>query len=307
MSVQKLFFHAVLLWYFLYQGSWLCPAQVLSLESQNRNSERIVFSSFLEDSWQIWSVDSNGKHLSQLTKTRNNFHYPSISTDGKRITFVGNDRTIWFLKNGRAYQRIENIPPNSNHPSWSPLGDKIVFVAYTFENRKEDSDIWIYDINRGSVNKLMQQDNIQSFPTWSPDGKTLVYTSGYRVDSTNIHESLWMVDSDGKNPRPLISDNFYSIQPSWSPDGKTIAYASNKSGNMDIWVVGKDGTNLKQVTFDKSYDADPCWSPDGSKICFTSTRSGQMEIWIMDKDGRNEKQLTGFSGSKNESMHPCWN
>lgn len=305
--MKKIFLHVVLLWYFIFQVVWICHAQTLSQESQKRNSERIIFSSFLDGSWQIWSVDPNGKHLTQLTKTHNDFNYPAISMDGKQIVFACNDKTIWFLKNGRACQRIENIPPSSNHPSWSPLGDKIVFVAYTFDNRKEDSDIWIYDINTGAIRKLMQQDNIQSFPEWSPDGKTIVYTSGYRVDSTNIHESLWAVDADGKHPRPLISDDFYSIQPSWSPDGKTIAYASNKSGNMDIWVVGKDGRNLRQVTFNHSYDADPSWSPDGSKICFTSTRSGQMEIWIMDKDGRNEKQLTGVSGSSGESMHPCWN
>jgi len=152
----------------------------------------------------------------------------------------------------------------------------------------------------------MTQDNIQSFPAWSPDGKSIVYTTGYRVSSTKIIEALWLVNSDGTNPRPLISDEFYNIQPAWSPDGENIAFASSRSGNMDIWVVDKDGRNENQMTFEKSYDADPSWSPDGSRICFTSTRSGQMEIWVMDSDGENPRQLTGFSGSQAESMHPCW-
>ena len=152
----------------------------------------------------------------------------------------------------------------------------------------------------------MPQANIQSFPDWSPDGKSIVYISGYRVSSSMIIEELWLINSDGTNPRPLISDGFYAMQPSWSPDGEKIAFASSRSGNMDVWVVDKNGRNARQLTFDKSYDADPSWSPDGTEMCFTSTRSGQMEIWVMDSNGENSRQLTGLSASQAESMQPCW-
>jgi len=273
---------------------------------QAKDSDRIIFSSYMSGSWQIWSIDPDGKNLKQLTKTEQEFHYPACSPDPCKIACVSNERDIWVMKLDDKPQKLPNVPPNCNHPAWSPDGNKLIFVCYTFEKSKEDSDIWTFDLKTGNVQKLMTQDNIQSFPAWSPDGKEIVYTSGYRVNSTKIIEELWRVNSDGTNPRPLINDGFYNIQPVWSADGKNIAFASSRSGNMDIWVVDKDGGNQNQLTFNKSYDADPSWSPDGSKICFTSTRSGRMEIWVMDSDGKNPRQLTGRSGSEAESMHPCW-
>jgi TolB protein len=275
-------------------------------KSQTKNSSRIVFSSYVNGNWQIQSIDPDGKNLTQLTNTEQELHYPACSPDGSRIACAGNERNIWVIKPGNKPQKLQNLPANCNHPAWSSNGDKIAFVCYTFDNRNENSDIWIADLKAGDVRKLMKLDNIQSFPAWSPDGKNIVFTSGYRVSSSKIIEALWLANSDGTNARPLISDGFYNIQPTWSPDGKNIAFASSRSGNMDIWVVNKDGTNARQLTFDKSYDADPSWSPDGTKMCFTSTRSGQMEIWVMDSHGKSPGQLTGLSGSQAESMHPFW-
>lgn len=275
-------------------------------ESQTKNSGRIVFSSYTGGNWQIWSIDPDGRNPTQLTHIQEELHYPACSPDGRRFACSSNERDIWIMKLGNKPQKLHYLPPNCNHPGWSPNGDKIAFVYYTFDNRKEDSDIWIADLKTGDARKLMKLDNIQSFPAWSPDGKSIVFTSGYRVSSSKIIEALWLVNSDGTNPRPLISNEFYNIQPAWSPNGKMIAFASSRSGNMDIWVVNKGGRNARQLTFDKSYDADPSWSPDGSKICFTSTRSGQMEIWVMDSHGKSPRQLTGLSGSQAESMHPFW-
>jgi TolB protein len=290
---------------------WLCSASGESQETKRGTTERITFSSYISKNWQIWSIDPDGKNLTQLTNTEQDFHYPAWSPDRTNIAFVDSEGAVWIMEMGnkpqklKDLQKLQNLPPDCNHPAWSPNGDKIAFVCYTFDNRKEDSDIWIADLKKGTVKKLMTQDNIQSFPAWSPDGKNIVYISGYRVSSSKIIEALWLVNSDGTNPRPLIYDEFYNIQPAWSPDGNKIAFASSRSGNMDIWVADKDGRNVRQLTFDKSYDADPSWSSDGSKMCFTSTRSGQMEIWVMDSNGENPKQLTGLTGSQAESMHPC--
>jgi len=311
-NYKNFFIHVLTLWIILCITSVVCsgqkglnPKESLH-ESQTKNYSRIIFSSYMDGNWQIWSIDPDGKNLTQLTNTEQELHYPACPPDGSRIACACNERNIWVIKPGNKPQKLQNLPSNCNHPAWSSNRDKIAFVCYTFDNRNEDSDIWIADLKAGDARKLMKLDNIQSFPAWSPDGKDIVFTSGYRVSSSKIIEALWLANSDGTNPRPLISDGFYNIQPAWSPDGKNIAFASSRSGNMDIWVVNKDGRNPRQLTFDKSYDADPSWSPDGSKICFTSTKSGQMEIWVMDSDGKSPRQLTGLSGSQAESMHPFW-
>jgi len=267
---------------------------------------RIVFSSFMSGSWQLWAINPDGGNLSQITDIAHEVHYPALSSDGKKIAYTNNEGEIWVMEIGEKPQKLPNLPKNCTHPAWSPDGSKIVFVCYFFINRKEDSDIWIADINQNKAWRLMEQEGIQSYPTWSPDGSTIAYTTGYRISSDKIIEELWLANSDGTNPRPLVSNNSSNIQPDWSSDGERIAFVSDKSGNMEIWVIDKDGRNLKQLTHDRSFDADPSWSPDGSKICFVSIKSGEMNIWIMDSDGKNSRQLTGLSESRAESKEPVW-
>jgi len=267
---------------------------------------RILFSSSKVGNWQIWVMRPDGSQLSQITRGIQEAHYPAPSPDGNNIAYVTGEGEIWLMEVGKEPQRLSGISKNCNHPAWSPKGKRLAFVCYSFRDRREESDIWVAGLEEGGVQKLLEQEGLQSHPAWSPDGLTIAYTTGYRIGSDKIVEELWLVDSDGKNPRPLVKDSFSNLQPDWSPDGKKIAFASNRAGNMDIWVLDRSGRNMRQLTDDKSFDGHPSWSPDGSEICFASTRGGKMDIWIMGSDGRNPKQLTGLSGTEREGKEPKW-
>jgi Tol biopolymer transport system component len=260
----------------------------------------------MSGSWQIFSVLPDRSNLSQLTHAIQDAHYPASSPDGSKIAYVNNEGEILIMELGKEPQRIPNLPKNCNHPAWAPKGGKLALVCYSFRDRREESDIWIADLEEGRVQRLLEQEGLQSYPAWSPDGLTIAYTTGYRIGSDKIVEELWLVGIDGRNPKPLVLDSFSNIHPDWSPDGEKIAFASNRAGNMDIWVIDKSGRNMRQLTYEKSYDADPSWSPDGSKICFTSIRNGKLDIWVIECDGGNPSQLTGLTDSQGESKEPKW-
>ncbi|NIN00106.1 MAG: hypothetical protein GTO24_19145 [candidate division Zixibacteria bacterium] len=276
------------------------------LASSGAMAETIAFSSYLSGGWQLWSMQSDGTGLIQLTNSGHEAHYPGWSPDGRSLAYADNEGQIWVMQIGGKPKRLPNLPPNCNYPSWSPDGNKIAFVCYSFQDRKEESEIWIANLEKGTVRQLAAQEGIQKYPAWSPDGTTIAYTTGYRMGSNRIIEELWVVDHDGSRPSALVSDDFSNIQPDWSPTGERIAFASDKTGNMDLWVVDKRGKNARQLTSDGSYDGDPSWSPDGSKICFVSTRSGRMEVWLMDSKGGNLRPLTGLSNLEAESKEPSW-
>nr|WP_320011078.1 hypothetical protein [uncultured Desulfobulbus sp.] len=286
--------------------AFICLGNETDQDATTSSSGSIIFSTYANDSWELWSIDPDGKNLIRLAWDKNDLHFPSRSSKSPYIAGSNNKREIVLVSPGEQVQKIEALPANCDHPAWAPSGDKLVCACYTAVNRQEDSDLWIYDVTHDTAGKLIQQNHIQSYPAWSPDGKHIVYTSGRRVGGTRVVESLWLVKADGTDAKEVISDGYYNIQPEWSPDGQWIAYASNKSGNMDIWVMARDGKEAKRLTFDSAYDSDPSWSPDGSRLCFSSTRTGQMEIWVMDKDGKKPRQLTGLSEPAGESMHPYW-
>jgi TolB protein len=265
---------------------------------------RIAFASSRDGTWQISVMNPDGGDIRQLTHGSEDLHYPAWDPEGLRIACADNNGRIVILPMEGARQVLPNLPDNCNHPAWSPDGRKIAFVCHLFQPGREDSDIWVFDLQEGSIRKLLEQSEIQNYPSWSPDGSVMVYSSGYRASATKVIEDLWLVNADGSNPRRLLSNGFSNVHARWSPDGKKIAFASDQSGKMALWVMDSDGKNPVQLTFDRAYDGNPAWSPDGSQIVFASTRSGKMELWVMESTGANPRQL--ISDSKGESLEPSW-
>jgi len=255
----------------------------------------ITFSSYIDGNWQIWSIKQDGSDLTQITHISQDVHSPAWSPDRNKLAYVNNEGEIWILEPSKIPQKAPIPPQKCANPSWSPDGTKLTYVCFSFINGQEESDIWITELSEERYYKLFEAPGIQKDPEWSPDGKCMLYSTGYWTSDEKLIEEIWIMDINMKIKRPLIADNACNIQPSWSPDGNRIAFASDRTGNMEIWIINISGKNKKQLTNNKSYNVNPCWSSDGDTISFISSRGGKMDIWIMDKDGGNERKITDDS------------
>ena len=99
-------------------------------------------------------------------------------------------------------------------------------------------------------------------PSWSPDGKKIVFGQG----------AISVMDGDGKNQHPVVSAG--GLAPLWSPDGGQIAYSAEANGQLEIFAINANGTNNKNLTNNAVWDVNPAWSPDGGKIAFITSRDG---------------------------------
>ncbi|HUO51066.1 MAG TPA: hypothetical protein VMT93_00985, partial [Gemmatimonadaceae bacterium] len=74
-------------------------------------------------------------------------------------------------------------------------------------------------------------DNVS--PSWSPDARRLVFTSG-RLG----HPEIYVADADGSNSEMLTPFSFgeevYRSNPDWSPDGLQVAYQAQLSGVFQV-------------------------------------------------------------------------
>jgi TolB protein len=164
-----------------------------------------------------------------------------------------------------------------------PFLSRIAFIS----DRSGSSELWIMDWNGKNQKQLTKHDAIALAPSWSPDGKHLVFTSYLRgtpalyllTPQEGYLKMLW--DSGGVNS----SANF-------SPNGRTIAFASSVDGNVDIYTVPVDGGEAQRLTTARGIDTQPAWAPNGRQIAFTSTRSGSPQIYMMDADGSNVRRLS---------------
>lgn len=159
-------------------------------------------------------------------------------------------------------------------------------------------EIYICDYDGANQRRVTVNRSLNINPTWSPDGRSLAYTS-YRRGAPDIFISMIY---QGTIENPLHSKGEENFLPVWSPDGTKIAFQSNRDGNAEIYVMNRDGAGIRRITTHPASDATPTWSPSGKQLAFTSDRSGSPQIYVVDTDGLNLRPMT----SESYCDRPTW-
>ena len=193
-------------------------------------------------------------------------------------------------------EEMSNTSPDnlSSQVKFTSLVGKVVFVS----ERDGNKEIYSIDFNTNQESRFTNNNVIDTFPQWSPDGKHIIFISG-----RDGNLEVYMMDATGNNQRNLSQNPASDGQARWSPDGKYIIFVSDRDGNEEIYRMNVDGTAQIRLTNNTAKDSEPIWSPDGERILFTSYRDGNAEIYIMNQDGSEQTRMTDNPATDNS---PSW-
>ena len=212
----------------------------------------------------------------------------------------------WLDSSGKEQALIANAGLYVT-PRFSPDGQRLALVQIG-----TNGGILVYDLPCDTMSRLTFDTEVDRthYPTWSPDGKHLVF-SVLSPGKAGLH---W-IRADGAGGLERLLDSTGIATPySFFPDGKRLAYSGHDVGSgWDIWTLPLDVTDPDHPKPGKpevflhttANELRPAVAPDGHWIAYQSDESGLDQVYVrpfpVAPGGSAKWQISSAGGTR-----PVW-
>ncbi len=226
-------------------------------EKRSEPDVTVVDSEF--DYTQIWAIDVESKKIEQLTSGRYNVDNFDISPDGKLVAF--------------GARPTPKVPDFFN------------------------SDLYLMDLEERKPKKIVERAGIDTDPHFSPDGKTILFSSTDGVKDWIRNRDLCTIPAAGGKVVNLTKgfDEHASFV-RWSPDGRWVYFSGNEGVATHMYRVSSRGGKAKKMTTGRFADGSFDVSPDGRRVAFKREDAEHPDELYVSSIGRFEpKKLTAVN------------
>ncbi|HZN98123.1 MAG TPA: S9 family peptidase [Gemmatimonadales bacterium] len=293
------------------EGSWVAYSVSTSDSVKDRSDS------------DLWMTSWDGRRSLRLTTSKGGEGTPRWSPDGRYLAFLSSREDerdvdqVWLLdRSGGEAQRVTDLPGGVSDYAWSPDSKRLALIAsdpdttaaaksdttkpktaspividrFQFKedetgylDRRRDH-LYLFELATRKAQILTPGNYYEKAPSWSPDGRSIAFSSKRRPDFDRTDNwDLYVVDATpGARPRQVTTFEGPDMNPdwggrsvTWSPDGKYLAYVQGGPlkliyyAGQKLAVVPASGGPARIVTpaLDRNV-LSPRWSADGKSLLF---------------------------------------
>ncbi|MCL5283285.1 MAG: S41 family peptidase [Armatimonadetes bacterium] len=269
------------------------------------DSTKIAFVSDRSGTDNIYVKDVKTKATTRITNDLTEDTGPTWSPGGKKIAFLrsGSQGGLYVAPatGGEAIKLADSAGNNLfgvgiNSFNWSPDSQ---WIAYSRRDPLNNTDIWIVPSVGGTSVNVTRYPGENVNPTWSQDGKFLVFQSDRHSQHQPSYDDLYVLPLLKHEPKPsttakpggpvakkpvVVKIDFNEIQDrarqvtyttngvagyALSPDGATLIYSTKYGGDFDFWSVPTaPGGAPTRISTGNQGSATIVFAPDGSKFYY---------------------------------------
>ena len=202
-------------------------------------------------------------------------------------------------RDGTAVRLSERRP--QNWPRLSPDGRRM--ARQMVDAARGNPDIWVEDLQDGSLVRVTTAIGTDVLPVWSPDGLRLAYGSG-----TMKERRLSIAAADGTGVTQELPCPAPHCEPTdWSPDGRHLIVntrlAMTGARHGDVWSVSLEtGGSAKAILSGPFPEYDARISPNGQWLAYVSEEAGRPEVSVRSMSGAPRRLVVSSDGGS----QPVW-
>jgi dipeptidyl aminopeptidase/acylaminoacyl peptidase len=239
---------------------------------------------------QVWLLNRLGGEAVRLTETVQGVNDFEWSPDSTRLVLILQDPKPEDAEAAKEKDKEKPAPKPKTPPPF--VIDRLQFkedtVGYLDRRR---THLYVFDVASKSVTQVTSGDYDDNEPSWSPDGKSLAFTSNRSVPDPdrNFNTDIWVVAANnadkGAHLTQITTNLGADRSPAWSPDGKWIAFVSQTDvkaidyATHHLAIAPSTGGEEKVLTlaFDRTVRR-PRFSDDGRSIYFLAEDDGTQNL-----------------------------
>ncbi len=160
------------------------------------------------------------------------------------------------------------------------------------------NNLWLMDVERGTLTRFSIESRSHTDPVWSPDGRRVAFSVREKL-FFDLHQQG--TDANARDEVLLTSEHAKYAE-DWSADGKFLIFVVRKEG-FDLWMLPMFGSRQARPFLVSPFLKDePQFSPDGRWVAYNSNETGRWETYVTSFPDAQQKFPVSTSGG----IQPQW-